>query len=206
MKKPIILIGAGGHTRSCIDVIESEGKYSIVGLIGSEQELGTEILGYKVIGTDRDLEKLHKDCGSAIVTVGHIKNSEPRIRIFRRLKEIGFELPVIVSPIAHVSKHSKIGNGCIIMHHTIVNSNVEIGDNCIINSKVLLEHDVKIGNHCHISTGAILNGEVSVGDASFIGSGSVVRETISIGANSLVAMGSRVISDLPEFSKYKIKL
>ncbi|EQA54858.1 acetyltransferase [Leptospira kmetyi] len=206
MKEPILLIGAGGHTRSCIDVIESQGKYSIFGLIGSEQELGIEILGYKVLGTDQDLEKLHKDCGRAIVTIGQIKNSEPRIRIFRRLKEIGFELPAIVSPIAYVSKHSSIGEGCIIMHQAIVNSNVKIGDNCIINSKVLLEHDVKIGNHCHISTGAILNGEVSVGDASFIGSGSVIRETVSIGAHSLVAMGSRVISDLPEFSKYTIKI
>ncbi|MCR8648943.1 acetyltransferase [Leptospira interrogans] len=205
MKEEIILIGAGGHARSCIDVIESEGKYSIFGLVGTEQELGLEILGYNVVGTDKDLEKLHIDCRNAIVTVGQIKNPEPRIRIFQLLKKIGFSLPVIISPKAYISRHSAVGEGSIIMHHVIVNSSVQIGNNCIINSKVLLEHDVKIGNHCHISTGAILNGKVVVGDASFIGSGSIIKETVSIGSNSLVAMGSKILADLPDNSKYKIK-
>ena len=31
--KKIILIGAGGHCASCIDVIENEKKYEIIGLI-----------------------------------------------------------------------------------------------------------------------------------------------------------------------------
>ncbi|WP_061298646.1 acetyltransferase [Leptospira borgpetersenii] len=203
MKERIILVGAGGHARSCVDVIESEGKYSIFGLVGTEQELGFEIIGYNVIGTDKDLEKLHIDCKNAIVTIGQIKNPEPRMRIFRLLKKIGFSLPVIVSPKAYISRHSMIGEGSIIMHHAIVNSSVQIGNNCIINSKVLLEHDVKIGNHCHVSTGAILNGEVVVGDASFIGSGSIIKETISIGSNSLIAMGSRILVDLPNNSSIK---
>jgi len=29
----IILIGAGGHTRACIDVIEHEGQFRIAGLV-----------------------------------------------------------------------------------------------------------------------------------------------------------------------------
>jgi len=31
--KNIILIGAGGHCKSCIDVIENENKYKIIGVI-----------------------------------------------------------------------------------------------------------------------------------------------------------------------------
>jgi len=33
MKKKIILIGAGGHSTSCIDVIEKTKKFIIVGLV-----------------------------------------------------------------------------------------------------------------------------------------------------------------------------
>jgi len=29
----IILLGAGGHCKSCIDVIEAEGKFTIVGIL-----------------------------------------------------------------------------------------------------------------------------------------------------------------------------
>jgi len=32
MKKKIILVGAGGHCASCVDVIEKENKYQIYGL------------------------------------------------------------------------------------------------------------------------------------------------------------------------------
>ncbi len=202
----IILIGAGGHTRSCIDVIESEGKFSIFGLIGTSKELGEKILGYDVIGTDQDLKHLIKECKNAFITVGQIQNPRPRIELYRFLKDLGFRLPAIISPISHVSKHSSIEEGSIVMHQAVVNSNVKVGANCIINSKVLLEHDVIIGDHCHISTGSILNGEVTVGEASFVGSGSVVKETVKIGSNAVIAMASKVIRDIPDFSKYKTKL
>ena len=32
-KKSIVLIGGGGHCKACIDVIEVEGKYNIIGII-----------------------------------------------------------------------------------------------------------------------------------------------------------------------------
>ena len=39
-KSEIILIGAGGHAISCIDIIEQQDKFKIAGLIGNEEELG----------------------------------------------------------------------------------------------------------------------------------------------------------------------
>jgi hypothetical protein len=42
-KENIILIGAGGHALSCIDVIEQENKYSIHGLVGLKDEVGKKI-------------------------------------------------------------------------------------------------------------------------------------------------------------------
>ena len=42
MKKKIILIGAGGHAESCIDVIESTNKYEIIGLV-AKSELGKKV-------------------------------------------------------------------------------------------------------------------------------------------------------------------
>ena len=51
MTKPeIILIGAGGHALSCIDVIEQEDKFKIAGLIGKKEELGRKVCGYNIIG------------------------------------------------------------------------------------------------------------------------------------------------------------
>ena len=48
MKKKILLFGAGGHTNSCIDVIQKTNQFEIVGLIGKKVEIGNEINGFKV--------------------------------------------------------------------------------------------------------------------------------------------------------------
>lgn len=38
MKQDIILLGAGGHCRSCIDVIEQEGRFRIAGIVDKAEE------------------------------------------------------------------------------------------------------------------------------------------------------------------------
>ena len=80
--KKIILIGGGGHCKSVIDVIEQEKRYKINGIVDKPKFLGSKILGYKVIGSDLDLEYLAKKYKNAIITVGQIKSSLVRIKLF----------------------------------------------------------------------------------------------------------------------------
>lgn len=190
--KDIVLIGGGGHCKSAIDVIEQENRFKIVGIVDRSELLGTNILGYSVFGTDNDLSKLAKKYKYALVTVGQIKSSAKRAKLFSLALKSGFILPKIISPYAYVSKHSTIGNGVIVMHHAIVNANVSIADNCIINSKSLIEHDCVISEHCHISTNACINGAVTVHAGSFVGSNSVTKEMITISKNSFIKAGSIV--------------
>ncbi len=179
-KEKILLVGGGGHCRSVIDVIELENEYEIAGIIDKKELIGQNILGYKVIGSDDDLEDIFMKYKCAIVTVGQIKSNSLRVKLFDTLKNIGYELPVIISPLAYVSKHSKIDYGTVVMHHSLVNANVQIGQNCIINTKALVEHDAIIKNNCHISTGAIINGGVVVVENTFVGSNATTKEYIEI--------------------------
>ena len=180
MKEKIVLIGGGGHCHSVIDVIEQTNKYEIIGIVDTKENIGKKVLGYEIIGCDDDLETIFKTCKNALITIGQIKTSDLRIKLFEKLKNIGFNLPVIISPIAYVSKHSSISEGTVIMHHALVNANVKIGKNCIINSKALIEHDVIIGNNCHISTASVLNGGVIVKENSFFGSNATSKQSIEI--------------------------
>ena len=182
--KKILLIGAGGHSKSCIDVIELQKKYRIVGLIANKKE--KEIFGYKDLGKDNLLNKLSSEISFALVTVGQIENYKIREKLFKKASNLGFKFPQIISPIAYVSKHAKIGNGTIIMHGAVVNAGAKVGKNCIINSKSLIEHDVQVGDNCHISTRATLNGGVIIKKNSFIGSSSVIRQNITIGEKCFI--------------------
>jgi sugar O-acyltransferase (sialic acid O-acetyltransferase NeuD family) len=194
-REPILLVGAGGHAKACIDVIEQEGRFSVAGLIGMEDEVGTKVLGYPVLGTDRDIPSLISEYPHALVAVGQIKTSELRVQLFDLLQQHGCNMPAIVSPRAYVSSHSRVGAGTIVMHGAVINAAAAVGRNCIINSQSLVEHDVVIADHCHISTAAAINSGVRVGAGTFIGSSASVRQGIKIGERCVIGMGQRVLAD-----------
>ena len=190
MTKPsLILIGGGGHCKSCIDVIEQENKFLIAGIVDTNRFI-SELLGYPLLGNDDDLAKLKLNYDYALITIGQIKTPAIRIRLLDYAKSLGFKLPAIISPRAYVSKHAKIGNGTIVMHDALINAGAIVGDNCIINSKSLIEHDSVIEESCHISTGAIINGGVVVRQGSFVGSNAVTKESVETNDKDFIKAGS----------------
>lgn len=191
--KKIILIGAGGHCKSCIDVIEREKKYKIIKIFDKNKKI-KKLLNYKVFlqkNLDTSLKKNY-----AFITVGQIKNSEIRYNLFKKLKKYGFKIPKIISPYAYVSKHAHIGEGSIVMHNAVVNAGAKIGKNCIINTSSLIEHDVIIGDHTHISTNAVINGGTKIGSKVFFGSSSVTKQNIIIKDNILISAKKFIKKDI----------
>lgn len=191
MKRPLILIGGGGHCKSVIEVAESAG-YEIKGILDMPDEVGKEVLpGHKVIGTDDEIPQYVEEC-DFIITVGFIKNPALRIKLYNKVKAAGGRLATIIASTAHVSKYAELGEGTVIMHHAFVNAGAKIGDNCIINTFVNIEHNAEVGNQCHISTGTMVNGECKIGENCFIGSQSVCANCIEIASDIIVGAGSVV--------------
>jgi sugar O-acyltransferase (sialic acid O-acetyltransferase NeuD family) len=193
--EPILLIGAGGHSKACIDVIEQEGRFVVKGLVGLTKEVGSSIFDYPVLGTDEDLPELFADCTNVLIAVGQIKTTEQRISFFDLLQKNNCVLPVIVSPRAYISPHASLGAGTIVMHGAVVNAGAVVGKNCIINSQSLVEHDVIVKDHCHIATAATINSGVQVGTGTFIGSNSSVKQGVNIGDRCVIGMGKHVLAN-----------
>ena len=188
--REIILIGGGGHCRSVIDVIEQEGKYKIAGIVDKKELVGSEVLGYKIIGSDDDLKTLRERYSDALVTVGHIKSNATRVKLFKVLRSLDFNLATIISPLAYISKHASVGEGSVVMHHALINADARVGENCIINTKALVEHDAVIEDGVHISTSAVVNGGSVIKKDSFFGSCAVIKEYSS--ASGFIKAGSIV--------------
>lgn len=201
---PILLAGGGGHCRSVIDVLESA-NIEIAGIVHGLECAFVPVLGYPALGRDVDLPALRLRFSRAVITVGQIKNSSLRQNLFFKLRDLGFELPSVISPSAHVSKHTSIGDGNVVMHMALINAGSSLADNCIINTKSLIEHDCFISSHCHISIGAILCGGVTVGSGSFIGAGAVIRQNVRIGKNVIIGCGANVHSDVSDNAVIKGK-
>jgi sugar O-acyltransferase (sialic acid O-acetyltransferase NeuD family) len=162
----------------------------IVGILDTFDKVGTTLLGIKVIGTDDDIPYLVSKYKNFLITIGQIKSSENRVRIYTIVKENGGNLPVVFSPKAYISPSAFINEGTIVMHNSLINAKAVIGKSCIINTGALIEHEVSIGDFCHISTQAIVNGQVKVGKHSFIGSNSVIANNVSLPDEIIVAAGA----------------
>lgn len=195
--KPIILIGTGGHSQSCIDLLHEQNFFVLKEIIGKEFEISKKIFNkFKVKYTDKDFKILSKKYKYAIIGVGQINSNIQRVKIFKKLKKNKFVIPSICSKFARVSKFSKIGEGTIIMHGAIIGAGVIVGKNCIINSNALIEHGSIIGNNTHISTSVTINGEVNVGSNCFVGSGSIIKQQTKVKNNTFIKMGSIIYKSI----------
>jgi sugar O-acyltransferase (sialic acid O-acetyltransferase NeuD family) len=201
-QKDIILIGGGGHCKACIDVIEAENKYRVIGIIDLPEKKGQELLGYKVIANDDDIPRLARQGNNFLITVGHTGNPLLRNRLYTTVKDNGGHLPIIISTSAYVSKHAKISQGTIIMHKAIINADAQILENCIINNNSLIEHETIIENNVHISTGAIINGNCKIGFNSLVGSGSIIKQQITVAKETIIGAGSVVIKNIINSGTY----
>ncbi len=188
--RPLILIGGGGHCKSVIEACESSG-FAIKGILDVPENIDKKILSYSVIGTDADIPDYVSEC-DFVVTVGFIKDSSLRLRIYDKVRLAGGRFATIIASTAYVSKHAKIGSGTVVLHHVMVNAGAVIGKGCIINTSANIEHDAVIGDYSHISTGAMVNGDCRVGSGVFLGSQSVMVNNISIASGCIIAAGSMV--------------
>ena len=189
----IVIVGCGGHSKSIIDLINITGQFNIIGLVGDKNDVGKNVLGFPVIGTDDDLINIRKNVRNAVVAIGQIKTPYLRMKIFNLLKLYEYDLPKIISKHAFVSKDASVGEGTTIGHQAIVNAGAHVGKYCIVNTKCLIEHDSFIGNFCHLSTGVLINGNVNIEDNSFIGSGTIIREGIKLPKNTIIGAGKCIM-------------
>ena len=189
--KDIYLIGSGGHAKSCIDVIETTNEFKIKGLFGYKEQVGSSILNYKVIDTVENAHSYKDKKNFFLISIGMVSNSTLRKSLYEKFSNI-LNFTKVISPRSFVSKNSEVGEGTIVMHDALINTNSTVGHNCIINNKSLLEHDTIINDNSHISTGAIINGNVEIGNNSFIGSNSVIKNGLRLKDNSFIPMGRKI--------------
>lgn len=193
----IVLIGAAGHCKVIIDIINSMDLFDIIGITDNNKKKGENVCDVNVIGDDYMLCKLYNSgVKNAFICIGALNNMGIRNTIYNNLKKIGFNIPCIIHKSAIVSKHSTLGDGTCVMPGTVINADSIIGENCIINTSSIIEHECILKKNVHISPGACLCGNVKIGENTHVGAGSTVIQGITIGSNSIIGAGSVVINDV----------
>lgn len=193
MSKGVVIIGAGGHAKVCIELLRAMGT-PIAFCIGGD-EVSETCLGVPVLRGDSHLARL-RAAGheSAFVAVG---SNTLRLRLAALARSLDYTLANAISPQAVVSPTARLGQGIAIMSGAVVNADTHVADLAIINTLASIDHDGSIGEGVHIAPHCGLAGNVTVGARAFLGIGCKVIPGISIGADVVAGAGSVIVGDIP---------
>jgi sugar O-acyltransferase (sialic acid O-acetyltransferase NeuD family) len=189
----LLVLGAGGHSMVVADAAMSAG-YRRITLVGNRHQDFPLPPEWDLRHEGALLPDLRGEFDQAVVAIG---NNAKRLKLHQELEAFGFQLPVIVHPASHVSRHAHLDPGCVVLAGAVMNIGAWAGKAVIINSAAVVEHDCRLGAGSHVSPAAALGGGVQLGQRTWIGIGSVVREGIVIGDDAVVGAGAAVVRDIP---------
>ena len=107
----------------------------------------------------------------------------------------------IIHPSVLLDQSVVVGNGSMLIHGSIVQTDTTIGEHVIVNTNATIDHDCILENFVHIAPNATLCGNVTVGEGTLIGATATVLPGVKIGKWCVVGAGSVVYKNLPDFSK-----
>ncbi len=190
-----VIIGAGGHARVILDVLNYDRNIEIVAFVDKEiHGFDEKIMGIPVLHLILP-DLLKSGIKGAIIGVG---DNKIRKDYYEKFRNMGIELVNAIHPAVHLSRNAKIGKGVVIAAGATIATGAEIGNNVIVNTGAIIEHEDILEDHVHIAPGTVLAGRVKVKEGAFIGAGCVVKQYVTIGENAIIGAGSVVLEDIPE--------
>jgi sugar O-acyltransferase (sialic acid O-acetyltransferase NeuD family) len=195
----IAILGAGGHARDVLDVLEACNEeapvYDVLGFVveAGHGEVGAIVNGRPILG-DFGWLATHAAEARLIAAVG-----SPALR--RRLVEAArardgrFAEPV-VHPSAIRTKRITLGEGSVVGAGVTMTSLIRVGRHVQVNNGCTIAHDVVLGDYATLSPGARISGNVEIGEGAYVGTGASLIEKISVGPWSIIGAGSAVVHDI----------
>lgn len=196
MRRPVILVGGGGHACVVAEAIRSRPDlFELRGFVDPAPCNETVArLNLPRLGGD-DVFSRHKDA-LAVLGVGPVPRSRRCEDVVARLEGLVAGWATVVHDRAWVSPTAVLGQGTVVMAGACVQSGAAIGRHVVINTASVVEHDVVLGDFVHVAPAAALAGGVQVGAGAYLGMGCRIRNEVKVGTEAVVAMGAVVILDV----------
>lgn len=141
--KKLLIIGAGQYGMVTKETAESMNCFEHINFLDDNNPIA--------VGKISQYEKFVSDYKYAIVAIG---NSGLRLELTEKLKNAGYTIATIISPLAYISKSAVISEGCIIEAMAVVNTESFIGECSFILAGAVVNHNSVVGEGCHIDCNA----------------------------------------------------
>lgn len=195
-KKPVLIIGGGGHATVVLDALRASGQ-TIAGICDQDPaQAQARFPEETIIDGDDAALALPPDEISIAIGGGSTRSPAARAALFARYHKAGFGFATVIHPSAIVAPNAEIGAGAQLMAGCVLQPNVTIGVNAVVNTGAIIDHDSRIGDHAFISPGVTLSGGVEIGQGCHIGAGATIIEYRRVGETATVGAGAVVIHDV----------
>jgi sugar O-acyltransferase (sialic acid O-acetyltransferase NeuD family) len=200
----VVIYGTGGTSRDTLEALEAANtekrQWNILGFVDDCATLqGTAVMDYSVLGTGDILCEL-RSLANAKIALGVANHRDglvrKQIRAKHRLDPSRF--PVILHPLAVVSRRAHIGVGTILLAGSSCATGASIGQHVVVLQGAAIGHDATVGDYATISANAALGGSTVVAEGAYVGLGAAVLPGTRVGLGSTVGIGAVVLEDVPD--------
>jgi len=173
MNKNLLILGAGQYGTVVKEIAEEMGCFDKIDFL--DDSYGTDNPNYheEAIGTIKDMASFSGDYFYAIPAIGI---AESRLALIQKIKEeTTFQIPVIVSPRAYISKSAQLQKGTVIEPLAGVHANTVIGIASYVSMGAVVNHNAVVLEGCHIDNNAVVMSGALVVAKTYIDPCTVVR-------------------------------
>jgi sugar O-acyltransferase (sialic acid O-acetyltransferase NeuD family) len=200
-RKPIIVLGAGGHAKVLIELLRVA-EYKVLGLLDINKIKGDLFCGVLVLGNDEEINNFSSGEVDLVNGIGSFPGQNACFKVAKIFRDKGYRFASVIHPASTIASDVVIEEGVQIMAACVLQPGVQVGLDSIINTGVIVDHDCIIGKNCHLAPGVTLSGGVQIHDGAHIGTGSSVIQNKIIGADTVIAAASVIYHDVPENVTY----
>jgi sugar O-acyltransferase (sialic acid O-acetyltransferase NeuD family) len=195
----VVLIGAGGHAREALDVVdalnEERRRYEPLGFVVEEgfAAPGTIVNGLPILGGFDWLG----EHAAEVETVCAVGAPELRLRLAEKARRAGARFCNLIHPSVTLTRHVHFGKGVIVAAGVALTNQIRIGNHVHVNLHCTISHDCVVGDFAYLAPGARVTGKVTLGEGCYVGAGAVIGDGRTVGAWSTVGAGAVVVDDVP---------
>ena len=196
-KTPLIVIGAKGGAKMCVDALKESKEYFVAGLLDDNINIGNCLYKYPIVGKLLAYKELIElGFTNFVLAFGIIENRGKRFKLFKKMKGDGATFPNIIHPKSIVESSVSLGEGNVLLAGANIGSSVKIGHLNYLNTSCIVSHDCVIKDNVHISPGAVLASSILVNSHVLIGMNATLYIGLNIGENSTILNGLIINKDL----------
>ena len=202
MRERVVVVGASGFGRECLDVLDAiaaaGGDLEVLGVIDDGPSAANLARladrGVAHLGTLADwLAHPHPDV-RYVLGVG---SPAVRRRLVAELDAAGAAPFTAVHPSATFGARTTLAEGVVVCAGATISNNARLGRHVHVNPNATIGHDADLRAFVSINPAAVISGEVVVGEGTLVGAASTILQGLTVGERSVVGAGAVVTKDVP---------